>query len=99
MYTKKTYINLFDDSTPVTDYYKDGELIGYRDKNGIHLYGWHGPAHDPLTRAKGYRYWGKHFPDRYCWSLPELLQDALDMAPASRGVFVDRSGRLCGYEG
>ena len=99
MYTKKMYPSLFDDYGPVTDYYKDGELIASKIDGQIRLYHFHGPAYEVLTRAKGYRYWEKHFPDRYCWTRPEPLQEALDMAPASRGVFVDRSGQLCGYEG
>lgn len=99
MYSKKTYSHLFDGLEPVTDYYKDGELIGYRENGKIVLYAHRKPAYDTLTRAKGYRYWWKHFPDRYCWSLPQDLQDALDMAPATRGYFVDRNGQLCGYEG
>ena len=98
-YTKTSYPNIFTNGE-WTNYYKNGKLIATRDGNGkIELLHHHGSAYDALTRAKGYRYWWKHFPDRYCWSLPQDLQDALDMAPATRGYFVDRNGHLCGYEG
>jgi hypothetical protein len=98
MYTKETYPNLFGIGS-WTNYYKNGKLIAMRSEGRLELVNIHEPAYDVLTRAKGYRYWEKHFPDRYCWSLPEMLQEALDMEPASSGYFVDRNGELCGYEG
>ena len=98
-YTKTSYPNLFGDGA-WTNYYKNSKLIATRDASGpITLTYHHGPKYDTLTRAKGYRYWEKHFSGRYYWDLPQELQDALDMAPATRGYFVDRNGHLCGYEG
>lgn len=99
MYIKESYPDLFGLGA-WTNYYKEGKLIATRIEGGkLELANQHGPKYDLLTRAKGYRYWEKHFPERYCWSLPEMLQEALDMEPASRGWFIDRNGEVCGYEG
>lgn len=99
-YTKTSYYNLFLDGT-WTNFYKGKTLIATRDGDGpITLTHHHGPAYDTLTRAKGYRYWWKHFPGRYCWELPQALQDALDMEPATCGTFIHKkTGEIWGYEG
>lgn len=99
-YTKNSYHNIFLDDT-LTNYYKGGKLVATREGNGpIELTHHHGPAYDPLTRAKGYRYWEKHFPGRYYWDLPEALQEAIDMEPATRGHFFHKkTGEIWGYEG
>lgn len=98
MYTKIVF-DIFFEENPFTVYYKNGEAIAIKDENGLRLEKARGEQYDPLTRAKGYRYWEKHFPDQYCWTLPQELQDALDMPPATSGVFIDKNGELMGYEG
>ena len=79
-------------------YYRDGRLYGESGCYGLRLF----PApvsKVELTRAQGYRYWAKHFPDRACYTLPEALQEAIDRPPVSSGYYVDHSGELVGYEG
>lgn len=99
-YTIKRYPSLFEGIRDYTEYWKEDKLIATKwQDEGWQMHHISEEIYDTLTRAKGYRYWWKHFPDRYCWSLPQELQDALDMAPATRGYFVDRNGQLCGYEG
>ena len=95
-YSKTSYPNLFGDGN-WTNYYKGSKLIATRDGNGpIKLTNHHGPAYDTLTRAKGYRYWEKHFPDRYYWDLPQELQDAVDMESATSGEFWDWTENILG---
>lgn len=99
MYTKKVMPNLFGDGG-WTGFYKNSELIATReDGEFIKLLQHKGPSYDTLTRAKGYRYWERHFKERYYWALPDLLQDAIDMPSATSGYFIDRHGELHGYEG
>lgn len=31
-----------------------------------------------LSRSQGYKYWKRYFPDKPCWALPQILQDAID---------------------
>lgn len=77
MYTKEVITNFFDDGT-TTNFYKNGMLIASR-KNSepIKFYHRYYSLFDPITRAKGYRYWEKHFPNRACYALPKLLEDAV----------------------
>ena len=99
MYTKRVAINLFVSDCPYTIYYKDGELYGYVFNNCPVLNAERASYPIELTRAQGYKYWKKHFPNRIVWSLPEALQTAIDRDPTSFGVFRDKNGELVGYEG
>lgn len=53
-----------------------------------------------LTRAQGFRYWSKYFPDRTCYSLPEVLEEAINKPCTSEGVFYSKKyNELIGYAG
>lgn len=76
MYTIKRYPSPFEDDETV-EVHINGELRGIKYGNQWLL------IRDPvypveLSRAQGYRYWKRHFPDKPCWLLPQILQDAID---------------------
>lgn len=76
MYTKECHFSLFGEGC-ITTYYKDGDAIADSLNNGnIIFIPTFEERYTPITRAKAYRYWKKHFPDRLYWALPELLADA-----------------------
>ena len=52
-----------------------------------------------LTRAKGFRYWERHFPGLPCWLLPAALEEATDMEAHYKGEYLDRDGELVGIFG
>jgi hypothetical protein len=85
----------------VTLFYKDGEIIASRQGESapIRLYQRGSLRQVSLTRAQGFRYWGKHFPDRACYTLPALLEEAVAKESASFGTFVNRRGEEVAYEG
>lgn len=102
MYEVKITSNPFEgEEFDFVDYYKDGKRVGTRLTSESHItLVPSGEEHfAPLTRAKAYRYWAKHFPNRSYWTLPELLADALELPCRSFGTFVDRNGETVGYEG
>jgi len=99
MYSKSVF-NFFE-NCPHVLYYKNGELFGSR------IHGEFVPArpqfpaisHIELTRAQGFKYWEKYFPNRTVWELPLPLQEAIDRDCVSFGEFVDKNGELVGYAG
>lgn len=98
MYTKRTIPALFSEST-ITIFYKDGVEVATR-RNGVTALRpvYHTPME--LTRAQGFRYWEQHFPNRFCWDLPEVLQMALEKEPTAHGEFFSkRFGDWVYYEG
>ena len=98
MYTKRTFSALFS-ASPITVFYKDGVEIA-RKANGVLrlIPTYHAPIE--LTRAKGYRYWGKHFADRACYNLPQALQEAVEKEPTTWGSFFNkRHNEWWGYGG
>ena len=100
---KTTAAIFFDDNGYYKDFFRNGKHIAYAHytaegkRDYFHYYKESNPV--VLTRAKGYRYWEKYFPNRYFWSLPEELQFAIDLPCGSSGVFYDANGELCGYSG
>lgn len=99
-YTKIVLPRLFDDCARAVDFYKNGKLFAYDcgDGRGIQIIP---PVRNPieLTRAQGFRYWERHFPERACYTLPALLEEAVDREPKSFGIFFDRNGEEIGYCG
>lgn len=52
------------------------------------------------TRAKAFRYWGRYFPDRAFYELPEGLKQALDLPCRAWGMYYDKKAcGACGFEG
>ena len=86
-------------TTPIIYYYKNGSHIATRRAGVLALEPKRAEVMDPLTRAKGFRYWKKHFPTRACYTLPAALQAAIDEPSRSWGTFTNKSGELVGYEG
>ena len=83
-----------------TTFYKGRKVIGRRrEGNPIHLCVNHDCPEIELTRAQGYRYWQKHFPERVCWDLPFALYCAVCQEPRSFGTYTDKNGELVGYAG
>lgn len=99
-YTKSVLVSLFDDGARLVSYYKNGRLCAFDngDGRGIQLVPM-AKSSIELTRAQGYRYWAQHFPGRTCYSLPALLEEAVDREPQSYGSFVTRNGERIGYIG
>lgn len=63
---------------------------------------WFKLCSDPieLTRAQGFKYWERHFPDRICYSLPTALAEAIDRDFRSEGTFYSKKYRqMMGYAG
>lgn len=95
-YTKRTTECLFGGT--YTQFFKNAELIATRDGGKIELIPKY--AHPiELTRAQGFRYWKRHFPERACYSLPALLEEATNAEPRSFGTFFTRDGEKVGYIG
>ena len=94
MYTKET-CSLFG---ATTSFYKDGHIVA-RKRDGV-LRLCHS-AQEPveITRAQGFRYWGRHFPLRACWDLPEALAAAVGKDCRSFGTYVRKDGEVVGYAG
>lgn len=98
IFTTHTTADLFA-TTPIIYYYKDGSHIATRRAGVLTLEPKRAEAMDPLTRAKGFHYWKKHFPTRACYTLPAALQAAIDEPSRSWGTFINKNGKLVGYEG
>ena len=96
MYTKKA-MHFFSHDTM---YYKDGRLIAIRDENGLRLLEEAKPASGGfirITRSQAFRYWEKHFPEAYCWSLPPVLCDLTTTTEARAFADVFPGGRYDVY--
>lgn len=99
MITTKAWKSIFDnDHDTIKDFYRDGRLIGQSRNGRVKRIQYTGERYDSMTRAKGFRYWTKYFKGRYCWDLPEALQEAIEMESRSHGSFI-RNGEEVGYEG
>lgn len=98
MYTKRTLSSLFSASS-ITIFYKDGVEVARKVDGILRLIPtYYAPVE--LTRAKGFRYWGKHFAGRFDWQLPEALQEAVEKEPATYGSFFNkRHNEWWGYAG
>ena len=88
-------------SKAYTVIFKDGHRIARREEGE----GWdylpqmrkgHGAD---LTRAKGFRYWGRYFPNLPCWMLPAELEAATDLEAHYKGEYIDHDGELVGVFG
>ena len=95
-YTKRTTRSLFGDD--YVEFFKDGKLAAIRLNGQLAIVPKY-TAPIELTRAQGFRYWRRHFPQRVCWDLPTALVVAVETEPRSFGTFVDRNGALVGYIG
>lgn len=97
-YSVETIPALFTD-LPTRIYYKDSRAVGMSYEGAVSLL----PSYSStceLTRAQGYRYWEKHFSNRNYYSLPLILQEAIDKPSRSFGQYVSKKdGALIGYEG
>lgn len=59
------------------------------------------PSAVRMTRAQGFRYWTRHFPNRSMWELPEIMQEAVCLDPHEEQeicVSFDRFGNVCKTE-
>ena len=90
------YKSLFE-MPPYIEFWRDGQLIGIKRFNKIVLIH-HGEV-NYLSRAQGYKYWKKYFPDRYYYTLPDALAEAIAEPCKSWGYYTDKNGELVGYEG
>ena len=78
-------------------YWKNGRVIARSDKGRLKFESGL-PFKTPvvMTRSQGYRYWEKHFPNRICYSLPRLIEAAVDLYDDSEVVYqIDKSGEPC----
>ena len=83
-----------------TTYYRNGRAFAIKRHNGtIHFINKPYSAPVEITRAQAYKYWERHFPGRCCYSLPEILQKALEKPCVSHGFFVNHLGEAIGYSG
>ena len=82
------------------EFNRDGQLIGRVINNKVQRIRWE-TYRQPveLTRAQGYKYWKRYFPNRLIWDLPEALQEAIESESRSYGTYVNRQGEVIGYEG
>lgn len=100
---KTTVSIFFDDNGYYKDFSRNGRQIAFAhyDENGKRDFFHYRKESNPvvLTRAKGFRYWRKHFSGRNSYTLPEELQDAINLPCVSEGTFYDANGELCGYFG
>ena len=100
MYTKEVRDYSLFISTPVTVYFKDGKVVGRKQDGVMTLTPSFADNTVELTRAQGYRYWGKHFPNLPCYCLPDALREAINKEPWSCGAYFDRKrGEWVGYSG
>lgn len=99
MIETKTWKSIFNkEHDIVKHFYRNGHLIGMSRNGQVERIKSHEERYEPLTRAKGFRYWNKHFTGRYCWDLPEVLQEAVEMECRACGSFI-RNGEEVGYCG
>lgn len=98
MITTEIYYNLFSGKMHKS-FWRDGCLIGYAIGQEVRRY----PevrTEDEISRAQAFRYWKRNFKGRYCWTLPELLQEALDKSSKTYGSYWNkRLQEVVGYEG
>lgn len=84
--------------TSKTLYYKDGRLIATREADNLQLVDYAKPRAGGavvINRAQAYRYWFKHFPGRYYWTLPAPLAYMIEQ---DKGYVVISGDRIEGYE-
>ena len=86
---------------PYTVIFKNGHRIARREEGE----GWdyipqmrRGHGAD-LTRAKGFRYWERHFSGWLCWMLPAEIEDAINLEAHYKGEYIDHDGELVGVFG
>ena len=100
-YTVIVRSGVFWDEEETKEFWKDGRcvmIITY-DKQK-HYYPRPRCKYQPLFRSQGYKYWKKYFPNRACYTLPEILQEAIDREPRTEGRFYsEKYGEYIGYIG
>ena len=81
------------------NFYRNGQVIGWANGQEVRR----NPevrTEDEISRAQAFRYWDRNFKGRYCWTLPELLQEALDKPSKTYGSYWnERLQEVVGYEG
>lgn len=97
MITVKTYESIFRKGT-TKEYRKDDVLIGWSDNGEVTRYKVTTVPYE-LSRAQGYKYWERYFPNRLVWDLPEALQEAIEKEPTAYGEYTNRNGETIGYIG
>lgn len=98
-YTIERFVNIFTDE-PVSIFYHKGVEIAVRTDGVWNRYKPDIKAGCEWTRAKGFRYWKKYYPDRRYDDLPEELQRAIDMKPRAWGRYTSKKdGAYIGFEG
>lgn len=96
MITVKTYNSFFEDVI-IKEFHKNGALIGLSRNGKITRYAT--TIRYELSRAQGYKYWERYFPNRLLWDLPEALQEAIDKEPTAYGEYTNKEGETIGYIG
>ncbi len=84
-------------------YHKQGQVIAIwtatmQALKLVHRYEQPNPQVE-ISRAQAFRYWRKHFDKQSVYSLPKLLQEAVEKPCKSFGTYVRKDGNLVGYEG
>lgn len=85
------YVYRDDEAICVADYESDGKL------DRVYWYKDYAPIE--LSRAQGYKYWKKYFPECMVYYLPKVLQEAIKKEPVAYGYFTRKDHTVCGYEG
>ena len=99
MYTISITYDIFS-GRPCKRFYKGLALIAWTNPTGgFYRFDFTPKAGCDISRAQAYKYWEKYFPDKPCWLLPEVLQEALEKPCTARGAYKDRNGEWIGYEG
>lgn len=85
-------------------FYKDGSCVAHRTRGKLyhhkHFTKSIGMSTVYLSRAQGFKYWKKYFPNRRYWELPEALQNAIDEPCHSFGYYISKKdGIIICYEG
>ena len=93
----ESYQSPFDESI-VKEFRRDGMLIGWSNNGEITLYTIRIIPYE-LSRAQGFKYWTRYFPNRLLWDLPEVLQEAIEKEPTTYGEYTNRNGETVGYIG
>ena len=99
MLTKVTYKDNLFLTGSYTEFKRNGELVAqaWNGKIEMNSKAWNKAT--KLSRAQGYKYWKRYFPNRLCWDLPEALQEAIESEATTYGTYTNRHGEIIGYEG
>lgn len=54
--------------------------------------------YNTYRQVYGWRYWRKHFPNRFYYDLPKQIIELLDLPCDTYGTYINKAGEVVGYE-